>query len=85
MDLVGTALGYLISVVQVAEDLNHVIGSPAGLDVNPFRMILPIVPGLPDIFVLGPTSPVKALTRSSRIEGSSYACEVLQVDSQNAV
>jgi hypothetical protein len=45
VDLVGTALGYMISVVQVAEDLNHVIGSPAGLDVNPFRMILPIVPG----------------------------------------
>jgi len=45
VDLVGTALGYLISVVQVTDDFNHLFGSPAGLDVNPFRMVLPIAPG----------------------------------------
>ena len=45
MHLVGNALGWLISVAQVAKDLNHVFGSPDGLDVNPFRMVLPIAPG----------------------------------------
>lgn len=44
MDLVVTAQGYLISILGVAKDFHHVIGLHAGLDVNPFQIILPQAP-----------------------------------------